>query len=292
MFFTIENCPICNHSQFTNHLICKDYLVSHESFSIVNCENCQFKFTNPRPTDKKLDNYYQSDQYISHSNKSQDIISFLYKLIRNYTISKKLKLIKSLKPGFRSLLDVGCGTGDFLNYCQNKGLKVQGVEPNETARNQTIAKNIVVYKEIYGIDNSIKYDIITLWHVLEHLPDLNKNLTTLAEKLEDNGLLFIAVPNYESYDSKYYREYWAAYDVPRHLYHFNKSNMAQLLNKHYLKIISVFPMKFDAFYVSMLSEKYKNQTDNLFKAFMIGLKSNIKSKKGNNYSSLIYVAQK
>ncbi|MDX2172458.1 MAG: class I SAM-dependent methyltransferase [Bacteroidota bacterium] len=291
---TISQCPVCKAESFSSFLTCKDYTVSQEDFSIVSCNSCNFKFTNPRPEDYKLGDYYKSEDYISHSNTSKGFISKLYKSVRNYTLNKKLKLISGyVSRG--TILDYGCGTGMFLNVCQNSGWKAFGMEPDEGARKIASEMGLNVFSDKGKIETYIgneRFDIITLWHVLEHVTDLEETLNFFKTKLNQNGALIIAVPNYTSFDAKHYKEFWAAYDVPRHLYHFEIETIQKLLSPCGFKLVETKPMKFDSFYVSMLSEKYKTGSIKYFNAFMCGLKSNLKAKQTKDYSSVIYVFRK
>ena len=288
-----SHCPICNNSNFSFFKECKDYTASNDSFSIVQCTNCQFTFTNPIPIESEIGKYYDSENYVSHSNTSKGITNKLYQIIRNYTLRKKVKLLQSLNPN-NKLLDIGCGTGEFLNQSKINGFDVLGIEPSEKARTQAKNNFHLEVKEESAIEKlgDQTFDFITMWHVLEHVYPLNERVQQMHRLLKDNGQIIIAVPNRESYDAHYYDKYWAAYDVPRHLYHFTPNTIAQLFENHGFTTHKVIPMKFDSFYVSMLSEKYKNKRSNLVSAFFHGLQSNLKSKNQNKYSSQIYVFTK
>lgn len=293
MYEKINKCPICNSADIKNLMICTDHLVSGESFAINECVQCSFRFTNPRPVDEDLNKYYKSQDYISHTNKAKSLIHILYKAVRRYTLQRKLRLINSFcKTG--NILDVGCGTGEFLHICSKKGWNISGVESDENARVQSEKLlNITIHESLFSLKKENTYQIITLWHVLEHLPDLNGSITHLTKLLTARGRLFIALPNFDSYDAKKYRDFWAGYDVPRHLYHFNQSTFLRLLKKHHLRIERIVPMRFDAFYVSLLSEKYKNKYFNYIRSFITGCSSNSYARKNNlNYSSLIYIVKK
>jgi 2-polyprenyl-3-methyl-5-hydroxy-6-metoxy-1,4-benzoquinol methylase len=293
MFEKIENCPVCKNSKLENFIICKDHLLTDESFAITKCTNCSFLFTNPRPVLSEIGKYYQSDQYISHSDESKTLTDFLYKLVRKYTLWNKLRLVNSLTRN-KTILDFGCGTGDFLKTCQNNSWEIHGFEPDKNARQKAIEKNkIEILTDSTDLSQLPRMEIITLWHVLEHIHNLNETIDNLKNKLTKTGKLIIAVPNIESFDAKLYKEYWAAYDVPRHLYHFSMKTMKLLMHNHGLKIYQTIPMKLDAFYVSLLSEKYVTRKSNYIKSLITGYKSNryaIKNK--NNYSSLIYITGK
>ena len=290
---TYSNCPVCNHSQFDNFLECVDYTVSKESFNISVCNNCSFAFTNPIPQDSSIGSYYESEEYISHSNSKKGVVNGIYQLVRNYTISKKIHLLQSLGKG-KTLLDIGCGTGEFLNACAQSGFTVHGVEPSETGRKQAHDNFKLIIKDESSIKdfNEKTFDFISLWHVLEHVYHLNDRIQEISRILKDDGYLIIAVPNRNSYDASFYKEHWAAYDLPRHLYHFTPKNIKELFSKHDFFLYKTYPMKFDSYYVSLLSEKYKTGKSNLLKAFFIGFISNWKAKREKTYSSQIYILKK
>jgi len=282
----LTNCPICNSDKSKLHLTVKDYTVSQKEFDIIKCNSCNFLFTNPRPNVESLGAYYKSDDYISHTNKSNNPINIIYKLARTQTLKWKFNLANKSNP--KSLLDYGCGTGHFLNYCSKKSIEVNGFEPDEDARqiaNESLGEKIFSNTK----DINKQFDAITLWHVLEHIPNLNEVLVWLKSRLTKNGQLIIAVPNPDSYDANLFKEHWAAYDVPRHLYHFTKNTLAQLANKHSFCVESIHPMKLDSFYVSLLSNQHQFDSSKPIKSFINGFKSNTYAKKDMNYSSLIYV---
>jgi len=288
---TLNNCLICGSKEFEPFLVCKDYTFSKENFNIQKCKLCDFKFTNPRPDDSNIGTYYKSEEYISHTNTKKGIINRMYHYVRSYTLLKKIQLISSyVSRG--TILDYGCGTGMFLSACEQDGWNTIGMEPDDQARKLAKTQNIQVFTDKKQLKENIKdssLQVITLWHVLEHVTDLDDTLTFFKSALNKNGVLIIAVPNPASYDAKYYKEYWAAYDVPRHLYHFEENTVKRLLSNYKFQLIETKPMKFDSFYVSMLSEKYKTGSVNLVKAFWIGLLSNLKARNSSSYSSTIYV---
>ena len=221
----LENCPICGKQEFKNFLVVTDNAVSKESFVIVECENCSFKFTNPRPDEASIGAYYESDEYISHSNIKTGIINRAYHMVRSITTRQKVDLINRYTPAKGNLLDYGCGTGIFLTAAKNDGWEIRGVEPNPKAR--AIASEQtgeIIAKSLDEIEGE-KFEVITLWHVLEHIHRLNQTLEQILSLLQEDGTLIIAVPNADSHDALQYRENWAAYDVPRHLYHFTQPTM-------------------------------------------------------------------
>jgi len=293
MYKKINKCPLCKSKNIKNLIICKDHLVSGESFAINECNDCSFKFTNPRPVDEELSKYYQSEDYISHTNKANSLRHLLYKTVRNYTLNKKLKLINNLsKKG--NILDVGCGTGEFLQVCSDNLWNIHGVEMDQQAREKAEKLlNIDIYKDLYVCEHFNTYQVITLWHVLEHIPDIHNTIKYLKKLLTKQGRILFALPNIDSFDAHKYKEFWAAYDVPRHLYHFNQNTFGKLMKTHGMKVKTIVPMRFDAFYVSLLSERYKNKYFNYIKSIINGCKSNsYASKNNNNYSSLIYIVKK
>jgi SAM-dependent methyltransferase len=292
---TLRICPCCGGNSFEPFMACKDYTVSKETFQIVSCKACSFKFTNPRPSADKIGAYYKSENYISHSNTSKGIISKLYKAVRNYTLKGKVSLIeKHSRKG--NLLDYGCGTGMFLSAARSSTWNVYGIEPDSVAREFAKKESgAEVYADVetaHGMLPNVSFDCITLWHVLEHVLDLNQTLAWFNSKLKSGGTLIIAVPNYTSFDAQHYKEHWAAYDVPRHLYHFEETCMASIVQKAGFKHLQSLPMKFDSFYVSMLSEQYKTGKINYPSAFLNGLRSNLRAKEAKDYSSVIYIFKK
>lgn len=271
------------------YLKTKDHSVSKEDFELRYDAVLDMLITHPQP--KELTKYYDSDAYISHTDARKSFIDKLYQAVKKYNLSKKVKLISKFSKDKKTVLDFGAGTGDFLAAAKESSWQVAGVEPNEGARLKSAEKGIKLLEDISQIQNQ-KFQVITLWHVLEHLPNLEQHIKVLVEKLEQEGTLVVAVPNFKSYDAQHYKEFWAAYDVPRHLWHFSKMAIEKLFQNHGMKLVATKPMPFDAFYVSLLSEKYKTGKDGFVKAMGVGLKSNWKARRSKEYSSLIYILQK
>ena len=290
----LDSCPICLSSDLQKKFNCTDHSTSKEKFTIVSCETCDFKFTNPRPKDKSLGSYYKSDKYISHTNNKKGLFNWMYHTVRKYSITTKLNLLKKISKR-KNHLDIGCGTGEFLNACKNSGFKTEGIEPSKLAREQAINNYNLSVTHNTELDQfkSSQFDTISMWHVLEHIPELNKTIREFNRILNKNGKVIIAVPNHNSWDAKYYKEYWAGWDTPIHLWHFSKLSIEKIFKIHDFKLIEKKPMLFDSYYVSLLSEEFKTGKKKYVKGFTIGLLSNIIgifSKRG--CSSIIYVFEK
>lgn len=269
----------------------EDHSVSKEKFELYLDEKFQLLKTEPVPDLDKLDSYYESPEYISHTDSKKTFFDKVYQTIKSKAIQNKYKILEDIKSDQGILLDIGCGTGEFLLEGKNRGWSVLGFEPNKGARQLSLNKGINLVDSLDDIeDHSV--DVITMWHVLEHIPDLDKQIKTLQRILKKEGTLIVAVPNYNSYDAKYYGQYWAAYDVPRHLWHFSQKSIPLLFNPYQFELVETYPMLFDSFYVSLLSEQYKTGKKNWFKAFRVGLKSNIEARANLEYSSLIYYLKK
>jgi 2-polyprenyl-3-methyl-5-hydroxy-6-metoxy-1,4-benzoquinol methylase len=289
---TIKSCPICSHEHFNEYLTVKDHSISKQNFNIVSCKSCGFRFTNPIPDENEIGAYYQSEDYVSHSDSTKGIVNKLYHFVRNRSLKSKLKIINGhAKKG--TVLDIGCGTGYFLKICKEDGWHIDGMEPDQGARMLAQQNTGMSIKgNLFDINPPTKYNIITMWHVLEHVHKLNDSIQHIYNLLEDNGTLVVAVPNINSYDSSIYKEYWAALDVPRHLYHFTQKDVDKLLTKSGFTKEKIYPMVYDSFYVSMLSTRYKYGATNYLKSFLTGILSNIKATKTGEYSSLIYIYKK
>lgn len=283
------------------YLKCKDHSVSGETFDLLIDEEYQMLITSPKPNLEDLGRYYESEAYISHTDSKASLMDKVYQLVKAVAIKQKIKLVNSFNSDKKNILDIGCGTGDFLVACKVSGWNVFGVEPNSKARDLTLEKmieisdsfentikeNISEFLEDKSLNN--KFDVITMWHVLEHVPNLTEYVEGLKKLLKPNGTLIVAVPNFKSHDAEYYQQHWAAYDVPRHLSHFSKKSIQLLFKKVAIKVVEILPMKFDAYYVSLLSEKYKTGSSRTIQAIYRGFVSNMKAKRSKEYSSLIYL---
>jgi 2-polyprenyl-3-methyl-5-hydroxy-6-metoxy-1,4-benzoquinol methylase len=286
-------CPVCSSINIIEQLIAKDHTVSQQQFAVWHCNACTARFTQDVPGQDAIGVFYQSDSYISHSDTKKGIVNTLYHWVRQRTLQRKQQLLNNeLGIAKGTLLDIGCGTGAFLNTMKIAGWNITGLEPDAVARQKAAdLYNIQLQssEELFKLKPAC-YNAITMWHVLEHVHELHAYIKQLELLLAVNGKIFIAVPNYTSHDAEKYQANWAAYDVPRHLYHFSPQAMQQLVAGYNLKITAIKPMWYDSFYVSMLSEKYKHGRGNIIRAFWNGLISNIKAASNHKKcSSLIYV---
>ena len=272
-----------------SYLKTSDHFLTKETFELIYDDKLDMLVTTPKPTD--LSKYYNSEDYISHTDVTHSFMERIYARIKKVNLKTKLRLIENQHQKKGGLLDIGTGTGDFIAHAQERGWSVLGVEPNFNARKLAEKKGVEVREELTDIQNE-KFDVITLWHVLEHLPNLEESIKKIALILNDHGTLIIAVPNYRSYDANYYKSFWAAYDVPRHLWHFSKESINRLFAKHNIEVQNIKPMWFDSFYVSLLSEEYKTGHKNWLKAFLLGLYSNLRGIATKEYSSHIYILKK
>jgi len=272
-------------------LTVKDYSVSGETFDLYYDETLDMLITHPQPSLENLGKYYESEDYISHTDNKRSLFEKLYHFIKNIALKNKLNLINSLQPQKGRILDIGAGTGDFLLVAKNNGWQTIGVEPSEKAKEIAKNKGVSFVDQTSELENH-SFDVISMWHVLEHVPDLDQQIKELKRLLKPTGTLIIAVPNFKSFDAKHYGKFWAAYDVPIHFWHFSKTAIKMLFEKETMQLEKILPMKFDSFYVSLLSEKYKSGKMNFVKAFFIGLQSNWKARQNFEYSSHIYILKK
>ena len=267
---------------------CKDHTVSGETFHLISDTNYDMLVTTPKPKEEDLGKYYESEDYISHTDHKRSLFEKVYHLVKSYALRKKVGLITKLNDGSGAVLDIGAGTGDFLSKAKKEGWTVSGVEPNEQAKQLAQQKEVLLHTNTDNFEDH-SFDIITLWHVLEHVPDLQHQIQEIKRLLKPGGYVIVAVPNFKSYDATYYKSFWAAFDVPRHLWHFSKNAIQRLFAEQELNLTQILPMHFDAYYVSLLSEKYKTSKMNFLSAFWIGFRSNIKAIRSKEYSSHIYV---
>lgn len=293
-----KECPVCRAENIQNVLTCQDHTVSKTNFEIWECSNCSVRFTQYAPAQDSIGPFYQSDTYISHTDTEKGLVNKLYKIARNNTLKWKIQLVKTVTgkiktPG--SLLDIGAGTGAFLQMANKASWTARGLEPDERAR-KICFKNYKLQldspEKLFEFPDEA-FDAVTMWHVLEHVHQLHEYIQQIKRVLVRGGVALIALPNFTSLDATHYAANWAAYDVPRHLYHFSPESMKTLVTFHEMKMEAVKPMWLDAFYISMLSEQYKSGKTNFLAAIWNGLKSNLQAlQKNENCSSLIYIIRK
>lgn len=293
-YMQLNSCPICEESSFTNIFKATYFRGEKEKFQIQECDSCNLWFTNPRPSDEEIGAYYESEDYVSHTDKKESLVDKVYHIVRGFAVKKKVALVNKYAQSGR-LLDYGAGTGFFLSKAKDSNWNVMGLEPSEVARENAKTTHGLDLNSPFGynwkqIEGSL--NCITLWHVMEHLTDLKGDFKNFTNSLQKGGNLIIAVPNHESHDADVYRNDWAALDVPLHLYHFAKSNVKDLADQFGFDLVTIKNMPFDAYYVSMLSEKNKNGKNNFLRAIWNGFRSNLKAKGKSNASSLIYVLKK
>jgi 2-polyprenyl-3-methyl-5-hydroxy-6-metoxy-1,4-benzoquinol methylase len=265
-----------------------DHSVSKESFDLLLDDELQLLKTFPQPSLDKLPSYYESEDYISHTDSKRTLFEKLYHLVKTNALKNKVALITKENPQKGNLLDIGAGTGDFLNQAKQSGWNCIGIEPNEKAKQSAVSKGVKFSTTLEELEDNL-FDVITMWHVLEHVPDLENQIKTLKRLIKPNGTIIIAVPNFKSFDANHYKSFWAAYDAPRHLWHFSKTSIHKLFSKENLNLKKVKPMWFDSFYVCLLSEKYKSGKMNFVKGFFYGFLSNCFGLFKKEFSSHTYV---
>ena len=288
-----NSCPWCGSDKAQINLWLKDEFLTKEDFHICECLNCGLLYTMPRPEKEKIGAYYKSNEYYSHQENKKGFIPKLYEKVKKTNLKYKYKLAtKGLDIG--KMLDIGSGVGDFLHTAESHGWQCIGVEPSEDAKNiarQRTKANLIESAEIENLPDQM-FDVITMWHVLEHVDNLRWEVEQLQRLIKPKGRIVIALPNYKSYDGQYYKEKWAAYDVPRHLNHFNRTTIVKIFNTNGLKLISTDKLKWDAYYISYMSEQYKLHQFPLLRGAIRGWLSNIKARRSGEWSSLVYLFEK
>ena len=290
-------CPVCDKAAISFLIHSKDYSLTNKDFDIIECANCSLRYTFPMPSKEDIGPYYNFPEYISHTDVKEGWMNKMYHKVRTYTLHEKTNWVQSLFTGHKGhILELGAGTGAFAHAMKNKGWNVTALEPDAASRQRcldTYGVQLQPIENLYTLSEN-KFEVITLWHVLEHVHDLKDYLQAFSKLLKQNGRLIIAVPNYTSYDACFYKKHWAAYDVPRHLYHFSPDAMNKLVKQFNMQIVEYKPMWFDSFYVSLLSEKYKKSGMlGLLRALLIGCISNITAlRDAKKASSIIYQIKK
>ncbi len=288
-----NKCPWCGSDKAQINLWLKDEFLSKEDFHICECLNCGLLYTMPRPSKDKIGEYYKSEEYYSHQENKKGFIPKVYEAVKKINLKHKYKLASNgLKVG--KVLDVGCGVGDFLHTAEMHGWECTGVEPSEDAKviaQKRMNGKIISSEDLENIPEGY-FDLITMWHVLEHVDDLRWQVEQLRRLVKPKGRVVIALPNYKSYDGQYYKELWAAYDVPRHLNHFNKTTLTKIFKASGMELVKIDKLRWDAYYISYMSEQYKLHSLPLARGVYRGWISNCKAKRSGEWSSLVYIFEK
>ncbi|MFO7723329.1 MAG: class I SAM-dependent methyltransferase [Bacteroidales bacterium] len=289
----LEFCPACGAPNPGFGLECTDHFLSQERFTIMRCHTCRVLFTQPQPKPDAIGRYYRSEKYISHSDTSKGVVNKVYRYVRSIAVNQKYRLVSRYQPK-GSLLDIGCGTGHLLNTFASHGWQTKGIEPGSEARKYAMKTFGLDVEDEPALANlpDASFDVVSMWHVLEHVHDVRERMGQVKRVLKDGGLAVVALPNHASWDAKHYGPFWAAWDVPRHLYHFNREALELLARESGFMIHAILPMKFDAYYVSILSEEYSTGRKRFLHAALKGWKSNRKASGTGEYSSLIYLLRK
>lgn len=289
----MNTCPWCGNQTPHSYMEVKDLFLSKEEFQLMKCDHCGLLFTSPRPSADVIGKYYLSNEYYSHQQNKKGLVPRIYETVKSLNIKKKVNYaIGNLPKG--KLLDIGCGVGDFLLQVKKCGWDISGIEPSSDAK--TIAKERLGFLPMDPTDSSSlqshSYDVITMWHVLEHVDDLKCQTSELSRLLKPGGRLVIALPNLQSFDCQYYKQFWAAWDVPRHLNHFSPDVIRSIIDSIGMKFVDIQKLKWDAYYISILSERYLDHSLPLLRGVWVGFKSNYRASRTGMYSSLVYRFQK
>jgi 2-polyprenyl-3-methyl-5-hydroxy-6-metoxy-1,4-benzoquinol methylase len=289
-------CPVCGYHQFKMEFQVIDYFVTKEEFCIQSCIKCGMHLTADVPADSEISAYYKSEDYISHSDTRKGLVNRAYHIVRDYMLARKYTSIRrSTGKNKGTILDIGAGTGYFLHYMKKKNWEVYGTEKSVEAREFAKKhRNLDILPEdaLFSLPTA-SFDAITLWHVMEHLPNIRQYWQIISKLLKPDGILIIALPNSGSWDAKHYGSYWAAWDVPRHLWHFTPKHIEKSGDKEGFRLIHSQRMPFDAFYISIMSEKYKKSAFPILKGIFFGKISWLSSLfNKNRCSSLMYIFRK
>jgi 2-polyprenyl-3-methyl-5-hydroxy-6-metoxy-1,4-benzoquinol methylase len=285
-------CPLCHSDRISLYLKCTDYFLSKEEFDLFRCEACGFIFTRSCPDENDIGRYYESDDYISHDDNAKGFMNRIYMLARNFMLKEKKRIVQNA-TGLRTgkILDIGCGTGYFAWTMKKGGWYVTGIEPNKKASafgSERFGIDVISPELISTLPDH-SFDTVTMWHVMEHLHDPFKYSDEINRLLKPEGICIVALPNSGSSDAMYYGRFWAAYDVPRHLWHFSPSTLKIFWEKKGYEVVNIKRLPLDVFYISILSEKNRGSEIPFTKGLLIGgfftMKSAITK---SSCSSLIY----
>jgi SAM-dependent methyltransferase len=291
----MKACLVCKKTNFETVVNSKDFCVSHEDFKVVRCTNCGFGFTENAPDVSKIGEYYEHTDYVSHTDTKEGLFFNIYHKVRSFMLGQKRTYINK-HTAVNNILDIGAGTGYFVNHMQSHGTAVTGFEPDNDARAQA-KKNFGIELEpsLEGIlGRNEVFDAISMWHVLEHVHDLKEYFGHFQQLIKTRGVLAIAVPNYSSFDGRFYKKFWAAYDLPKHLWHFSPDSIKLLAQSNGFDHLQSYAMPFDPFYIALLSEGHKQSGGGgKIRALFIGMTSFLKGFfNPEKASSVVYVFRK
>ncbi|MGJ8683020.1 MAG: class I SAM-dependent methyltransferase [Nonlabens sp.] len=276
-----------NAPTYTHFLTVQDYFLTQEKFELYKNEQTEVLKTTPQP--ENLESYYESENYLSHDDSQDSFFARCYQYAKGWNLKSKKSLIGKYAVDGK-ILDIGAGVGDVVGALKKSGYDAVGYEPSKKARIFAARKGIELLDQTDSIQpNSIK--VISMYHVLEHVPDYDKQIADIKNWLQEDGVLILALPNYNSFDAKWFKQHWAGYDVPRHLFHFNKRAVRNVFQGDF-EIVSTKPMWFDSFYVSILSARYQKKKLAFVYGIIIGLISNIAALFSKEPSSIVYVLKK
>jgi 2-polyprenyl-3-methyl-5-hydroxy-6-metoxy-1,4-benzoquinol methylase len=288
-----DSCPICESKHIEFHQKIKDFTVSEETYDLYKCSDCGFIFTQDAPDAAHIGPYYKSDDYVSHSNTNKGLFFKVYHKVREIMLARKHKEIvanSSIKAGAK-ILDIGAGRGYFLNHMQEHKYVCTGIEQDPDVRQAAIDQfnlNVLPPEELYKLEDK-QFDVITLWHVLEHIHDYRGYLDKIKKLLKPDGLLVVALPNPSCSDQYIYKDYWSGWDVPIHLWHFTPQNAKDLMAQYQFKMIDKRKLPFDPFYLSILASKERKDSFPTITGFVNGFKAYLMSLNNiDNSTSLTY----
>ena len=289
-------CPLCGASGQMPYADCIDFTVSKESFILLRCPQCGVVFTSNPPKESETIRYDTLDLKLKLGDSPRGLTDKLYYYVRHRMLRKKASIVES--QSYRTggtLLNYGAKTGYFSHYMERRGWKVTSIEKYHEERQFSLE---TFHHRMYDVSEMDRltpetFDVITLWHVFEHCYNPNGLLNRFYRLLRPGGILLIACPNICSTDAMHYGANWAAYNVPRHLWHFNPTSLSNLLNKHGFTLMHRQKLSYDCFYISVLSEKNKNSKMPFLRGMWFGMRCwFISLARLDKSSSLVYVFRK
>ena len=269
----LDRCPACGSPDIGSYTTITDHYYSKENFDIAACKGCGLRFTQNRPAPEEIGRYYDSENYASHdSGKKASVFLKVYQMARDYMLGLKFNLVRQFKPEWKQVLDYGTGEGFFTEYLLKKGKDASGIEPSAVARENFKSRTgKTLFEDIDALPADKTFQVITLWHVLEHIHTLRETMEKLTERLEQKGIIVIAIPNQKAKDLEAFGPHWAAWDVPRHLYHWDTDSLSAFMKSLGLVRIHTGQLPLDPFYIGMISARYAGK--GAVSGILTGLKS-------------------